>query len=485
MALQSSGAISLNDIQTEFSGSNPIGINEYYRGGGLVPDTATNSSIPTSGTIDLADFYGAEASDGSVPTGLYGPYLSVAGQTSSNGWTRFTVGNLTNSPGSPQSSLNLSDLAHHKIRLVWHVEVSGYRGDFAIGEAIVCGWNSMFDNRSPSWNVNAEDDPGNWVRGWKTNDKSYADAFNAALTGNTLQRIPGSGTFNLHWCISSGGTPSSNTGPGSAYDSSENGSYKLYFEASGSGFPVDRWVRSREFQLDDDPEINFVYSNYGADLTSAKFYIDVTDGIQQNPSTGLQTQTVLARGYGSGDTSNTSGSLYGNGGAFWKTITVDISQYRGMTIRVVWEIRVQDFEADAQIDTINIDGTTYSSNFTSGTGTSAWQTTGDTGGGDASYSSKTFYDVAQSTSAGRWHQRTGGTPSGSTGVYGDGGGSSSGHYLYYEASSQTWPSKNYLRSPERTIDTTATHSLSWRQATYGAMIMSLKCYIDIVNRNGY
>lgn len=58
MALQSSGAITMAQIQTEFGGSNPISINEYYRGGSNVPDTGTNSGIPTSGTIDMADFYG-------------------------------------------------------------------------------------------------------------------------------------------------------------------------------------------------------------------------------------------------------------------------------------------------------------------------------------------------------------------------------------------------------------------------------------------
>lgn len=56
MALQSSGAISLANIQTEFGGSNPIGLNEYYRGGGLVPSSVT--AVPASGTIDMADFYG-------------------------------------------------------------------------------------------------------------------------------------------------------------------------------------------------------------------------------------------------------------------------------------------------------------------------------------------------------------------------------------------------------------------------------------------
>lgn len=36
MTLQSSGAISLADVQTEFGGANPIGINEYYSGGSYV-----------------------------------------------------------------------------------------------------------------------------------------------------------------------------------------------------------------------------------------------------------------------------------------------------------------------------------------------------------------------------------------------------------------------------------------------------------------
>ena len=58
MALQTSGAISLNDIAGEFGGSVPHSINEYYRGGGLVPDSGANSSIPTSGTISFSQFYG-------------------------------------------------------------------------------------------------------------------------------------------------------------------------------------------------------------------------------------------------------------------------------------------------------------------------------------------------------------------------------------------------------------------------------------------
>ena len=56
MALQSSGAISLSDIQTEFGGSNPISLSEYYRGGAYT--TSNNTGVPTSGQIQMDDFYG-------------------------------------------------------------------------------------------------------------------------------------------------------------------------------------------------------------------------------------------------------------------------------------------------------------------------------------------------------------------------------------------------------------------------------------------
>jgi hypothetical protein len=59
MALPSSGVLTLNDIQTEFGGTNPIDLSDYYRGGGLVPDSGPNAAIPTSGAISVSDFYGS------------------------------------------------------------------------------------------------------------------------------------------------------------------------------------------------------------------------------------------------------------------------------------------------------------------------------------------------------------------------------------------------------------------------------------------
>lgn len=57
MALQSSGQIKLSEIATEFGGTAPHALSEYYAGGSNVP--SGTGSIPTSGEIQLAaDFYG-------------------------------------------------------------------------------------------------------------------------------------------------------------------------------------------------------------------------------------------------------------------------------------------------------------------------------------------------------------------------------------------------------------------------------------------
>lgn len=57
MPLPSSGPISFSDIQSQFGGTNPISLSEYYRGGGFVTNTGVNNSIPTSGAISVGNFY--------------------------------------------------------------------------------------------------------------------------------------------------------------------------------------------------------------------------------------------------------------------------------------------------------------------------------------------------------------------------------------------------------------------------------------------
>ena len=75
MPLQTSGAISLSDIQGEFGGSNPISISEYVRGGSYVPDTDANSTIGTmTQNIALSHFYGGDNTPAPPP----GPTLVIS-----------------------------------------------------------------------------------------------------------------------------------------------------------------------------------------------------------------------------------------------------------------------------------------------------------------------------------------------------------------------------------------------------------------------
>lgn len=63
MTLPTSGALTLNDIQTEFGGSNPISLDEYYAGGAYVAagTSGTYGAVPSSGAISIQNFYGTSA----------------------------------------------------------------------------------------------------------------------------------------------------------------------------------------------------------------------------------------------------------------------------------------------------------------------------------------------------------------------------------------------------------------------------------------
>lgn len=59
MGIVNTGTVSLGDLQTEFGGTPPTEMEEYYRGL-EVPDALENQNVPTSGTIKLSDFYGSQ-----------------------------------------------------------------------------------------------------------------------------------------------------------------------------------------------------------------------------------------------------------------------------------------------------------------------------------------------------------------------------------------------------------------------------------------
>ena len=82
MAMPTSGAIGFYQLQIEFGGTNPIGLNEYY---------GVASGVPTSGAISMYNFYGTSSvvilDTQTVTVGTIAGNQYVGPQY---GWTDFT-----------------------------------------------------------------------------------------------------------------------------------------------------------------------------------------------------------------------------------------------------------------------------------------------------------------------------------------------------------------------------------------------------------
>ena len=130
MALQSSGAISLGNIQTEFGGSNPIGLNEYQ-------STVGQSS---GNNISISDFYGLSSS---VHTSAFVSVYQGGGYTPSSGFLNGQQGSMTDntiaSYGSgAQTTIIVSQLRNFAGTLLFGLEPSS--GTYNAGNS---GWTTL------------------------------------------------------------------------------------------------------------------------------------------------------------------------------------------------------------------------------------------------------------------------------------------------------------------------------------------------------
>jgi hypothetical protein len=206
MTLPNSGPVSLASIQTEFGGSNPISLSEYYRGGSLVPNHGNTSNIPTSGTISVNNFYGTSqqapldtsvggASAGNNNFGKYGanargiqigargtdfPAMGTWNNqtfTNSSANTTFTINRITlftsNLVPTPSPSFELS-------------------GDYSLANfSSLTGYNAV---RVGNANLMTPGSAGNY------SNANSTTSFSSVFNGNSgLNTIPGSGnvTFNF------------------------------------------------------------------------------------------------------------------------------------------------------------------------------------------------------------------------------------------------------------------------------------------------
>jgi hypothetical protein len=93
MTLPSSGPIALSNLQTEYGGTNPVGLNEYYAGLNYVPLGA--DAIPQSGAISMNTFYGRNLSPNYITTGVQ-PYTAKFSSGTYYGWNPPSFGLINN-----------------------------------------------------------------------------------------------------------------------------------------------------------------------------------------------------------------------------------------------------------------------------------------------------------------------------------------------------------------------------------------------------
>jgi hypothetical protein len=176
----------------------------------------------------------------------------------------------------------------------------------------------------------------------------------------------------------------------------------------------------------------------------------------------------------------------------WQTVAIPVSAYKGKTVRFIFHyVSGTSYTGDLQIDQVafpvwfpffsawsSITSTFGTSSFNSGSvgngGGNFQTTTTDT----SSYASASWSTVAAGQTSLRWNGRTGGTPSGGTGLSSGFGGS--GYYVYAEVSGSGYSNKNFwLRSGTHDIDNqVGTPYFGFRLGRYGSTIGTLKVYIE-------
>jgi PKD repeat protein len=156
----------------------------------------------------------------------------------------------------------------------------------------------------------------------------YKESFEDVSLGNWNQ----STNDDLDWDRNQGGTPSFNTGPGQASD----GSYYMYVEASGAGYPTKNAifssppVNARELT---SPVFTFDYHMYGADMGSLVLEISKDNGVTWSP--------IWSK---SGDQGNA-----------WKTDSVSLKSHKYATMLFRFSgTTATSWLSDMAIDNINI-----------------------------------------------------------------------------------------------------------------------------------
>lgn len=208
--------VKLSNLQSEFGGSNPISLHEYYAGAGLVTNPAPTSGnqsaiIPTGGVIRLSNFRGvAKVTNVSSATWSGGRAVGNVSQTAPNGsFYSFDVsfapnGNLYLLISSDSSSdfttsvIGIGTVANQTSR--WYTPTTASIGNnYWVRASLVSGStpNDFSSNGSGSFGLNS------W---WQLNSAKYF-GYKVNAGGSSVN-----GTLKFEISSSSSGSPILATG---------------------------------------------------------------------------------------------------------------------------------------------------------------------------------------------------------------------------------------------------------------------------------
>lgn len=153
MALQSSGAISLSDIQTEFGGSNPISLSEYYQNADPDLVTPNNTGVPNTGSsISISDFYGAVLAQSVIYEIIGGGGEGAGGSYGGNGGSG-SNSSLASSSGTSFTTVTATGgaggVGYGPFNGGWRIGEAGEASFYGSGGA--GGLNSDSGNQSPGF----------------------------------------------------------------------------------------------------------------------------------------------------------------------------------------------------------------------------------------------------------------------------------------------------------------------------------------------
>jgi hypothetical protein len=218
--------ISLDNVQTEFGGINPIEIAEYYAGGSYVP--ATISGIPASGQIGLQDFYNKTKIIYTITVnlapsnavGTLNATLSTTNNLPSNGYINFIY--------TYPNGTSVLVLTNQAINQTYSIGISGSSVGYGNGSITAYGYdnaNTLLATGSVNYTITA---PSTYAF---NNPPSSIDEGGSGTFNITTANVS-DGTI-LYWVITNSTTSNAdfNSISGSFTINSNSGSFTIYATA--------------------------------------------------------------------------------------------------------------------------------------------------------------------------------------------------------------------------------------------------------------